>query len=205
MKALAIGLVCLTSLAAAEDFKTIDGREFKDATLGRVEPDGIVLMTSAGITKLYFTELPKEVQQRFHYDPARAAAFAADETAQLEAARKQREEARQREVEQLERMAEEKNRERAELEEERQALEEQRQVRPQRRTNFSRSAEGVPEEIYELVQDHTIVIRGGINGASIRLRRGERYPGRILADHGEIDIRGYSYWVPVGVLRPVRD
>jgi hypothetical protein len=55
------------SLALAEDFKTINGKEYKDATVSRVEADGIVLRTKSGITKVYFVELPKEVQERFHY------------------------------------------------------------------------------------------------------------------------------------------
>ena len=55
------------SLALAEDFKTINGKEYKNATVSRVEADGIVLKTKSGVTKLYFTELPKEVQERFHY------------------------------------------------------------------------------------------------------------------------------------------
>jgi hypothetical protein len=61
----------------AETFKTVYGKEYKDATVSRVEPDGIVLTTKSGISKVYFTELPKEVQQRFHYDPAQAAEFTA--------------------------------------------------------------------------------------------------------------------------------
>jgi hypothetical protein len=60
-------------LALADDFKTIDGKEYKDATVSRVEPDGIVLRTKFGISKVYFVELPKEVQERFHYDPGKAA------------------------------------------------------------------------------------------------------------------------------------
>ena len=48
------------SLALADDFKTIDGKEYKDATVSRVEPDGIVLRTKFGISKVYFVELPKE-------------------------------------------------------------------------------------------------------------------------------------------------
>jgi hypothetical protein len=55
------------SLALAEDFKTVHGKEYKDATITRVEGDGIVLRTRTGISKLYFTELPKDVQERFHY------------------------------------------------------------------------------------------------------------------------------------------
>src|SRR5438876_10238020 len=61
------------SIALADDFKTINGKEYKDATVSRVEPDGIVLKTKSGITKVYFTELPKEVQEGFHYDSAKSA------------------------------------------------------------------------------------------------------------------------------------
>ncbi len=53
------------SLALAEDFKTTNGKEYKNATVTHVEPDGLVLKTKAGISKVYFTELPKEVQERF--------------------------------------------------------------------------------------------------------------------------------------------
>ena len=59
-----------TSLALAEDFKTVSGRVYKDATISRVEADGIVLRTNTGISKVYFVELPKDVQERFHYASA---------------------------------------------------------------------------------------------------------------------------------------
>jgi len=62
-----------SSLARAEDFKTIAGKEYKDVTVSRVEPDGIVLKTKSGISKVYFVELPKEIQERFHYNPEGAA------------------------------------------------------------------------------------------------------------------------------------
>ena len=62
------------SLARADDFKTIDGKEYKNATVSRVEADGLLLKTKGGISKVYFTELPKDVQERFHYDPAQATA-----------------------------------------------------------------------------------------------------------------------------------
>ena len=58
------------SLALAEDFKTVNGKEYKNAMVSRVESDGVVLKTKSGIAKVYFTELPKEVQERFHYNPA---------------------------------------------------------------------------------------------------------------------------------------
>ena len=58
------------SLALAEDFKTVNGKEYKNATVSRIEAEGIVLRTKSGITKIYFTELPKDVQERFHYGSA---------------------------------------------------------------------------------------------------------------------------------------
>ena len=64
------------SLALGDDFRTIRGKEYKDATVSRIEPDGIVLRTKSGIVKLYFIELPKEVQERFLYDPAKTTAAA---------------------------------------------------------------------------------------------------------------------------------
>ena len=55
----------LSAVALAEDFKTIEGKEYKNVTISRVEPDGLVLTTKTGISKVYFVELPKEVQERF--------------------------------------------------------------------------------------------------------------------------------------------
>ena len=55
------------SVAIAEDFKTVRGKVYKDATITHVEADGIVLRTKTGISKVYFVELPREIQERFHY------------------------------------------------------------------------------------------------------------------------------------------
>ena len=71
---LAILAVLSASLALAEDFKTIKGKLYKDATISRVEADGIVLRTKKGISKVYFVELPKDVQEKFHYGQARPSA-----------------------------------------------------------------------------------------------------------------------------------
>jgi hypothetical protein len=67
---IALLAVLSASLALAEDFKTTSGKEYKDATISRVEADGIVIRTKTGITKIYFVELPKDVQERFHYGSA---------------------------------------------------------------------------------------------------------------------------------------
>src|SRR5260370_41507422 len=80
-------ILCLASVVGAEDFKTIEGKEYKNVTVKRIEPDGIVLSSSSGISKVYFTELPKEVQERFHYDAEKGDEYS----------RKQNEEQKQRE------------------------------------------------------------------------------------------------------------
>jgi hypothetical protein len=67
---LAILAALSVSMALAEDFKTTKGKEYKDATIMRVEGDGIVIRTKTGISKVYFPELPKDVQERFHYGQA---------------------------------------------------------------------------------------------------------------------------------------
>ena len=68
--AIAILPLLSASLALADDFKTISGKEYKNVTVSRVEADGIVIKTKTGISKIYFVELPKDVQERFHYGSA---------------------------------------------------------------------------------------------------------------------------------------
>ena len=58
------------SLALADDFKTIAGKEYKNVTVSRVEADGIVIKTKTGLSKIYFVELPKNVRERFRYGSA---------------------------------------------------------------------------------------------------------------------------------------
>jgi thiol-disulfide isomerase/thioredoxin len=95
-------ILCSASVALAEDFKAIDGKEYKDVKVSRVEPDGIVLISKSGISKVYFTELPKYVQDRFHYDAEQAAAYSAEQTASQMAFQSQQAELRRK-------LAEEKN------------------------------------------------------------------------------------------------
>src|SRR6184192_488700 len=75
--AICVVVVCFASVALADDFKTIQGKEYKNVTVTRVEPDGIVLKTKSGISKVYFVELPNDVQQRFHYNAAIGSAYSA--------------------------------------------------------------------------------------------------------------------------------
>ena len=96
MKILTFLILSFASVGFAADFKAIDGKEYKNVTVSRVEPDGIVLITSSGISKVYFTELPKEVQARFHYDAAKGTAYSAQQAATQAAFQKQQDELRRK-------------------------------------------------------------------------------------------------------------
>jgi hypothetical protein len=72
-------LLLISTVVFADDFKTTDGKEYKNVTISRIEPDGIVLKTKSAISKVYFVELPKEVQERVHYDPQKAREYSAQQ------------------------------------------------------------------------------------------------------------------------------
>jgi hypothetical protein len=201
---LVVLIVCFASVTLADDFKTVDGKEYKNAKVSRVEPDGLVLITKSGISKVYFAELPKEVQERFYYDPQKAAEFTSQTKAGIDLLLRQQAEVSERQAEERAKywaeQAQIKSEREAEMQRQQRAAEEQRQAAIQRMAESTRSVskEGVAEHTYELLRDYTIATPG--TGWSIRLRRGERYHGRILADHAEIDINGFSYNVPSGIL-----
>ena len=92
IKSLTFLSLSFISLAFADDFKTLSGKEYKDATVSRVEPDGLVLTSKTGISKVYFTELPRDVQERFGYDPQKAGNYSAQQSAGFDQVRKQQEE-----------------------------------------------------------------------------------------------------------------
>lgn len=77
MKALlpSIILALLVQLCVADDFTLTDGTEYKGVTVKRVEPDGIVVTTDSGITKLPFSKLPAEVQTAHGFNPSSADEF----------------------------------------------------------------------------------------------------------------------------------
>jgi hypothetical protein len=60
------------SRALCDDYKTVGVKEYRNARVSRVEPDGVVLVYKSGVVKVYFAELPEEIQKRFGYDPAKA-------------------------------------------------------------------------------------------------------------------------------------
>lgn len=49
-------------------FTTEDGHKYENATIIRIEPDGITIEYDAGVAKLPFVSLPSEVRQEFKFD-----------------------------------------------------------------------------------------------------------------------------------------
>jgi hypothetical protein len=96
---LTVSILLVVSLAFSENFKTLGGKEYKDANVTRVEPDGIVLTTKTGVSKVYFTELPRDVQERYGYDPQKAGDYSAQQGAGFDQVRKQQEEAARQKAE----------------------------------------------------------------------------------------------------------
>ena len=152
VKTLTLLTICVASIAMADDFKTIAGKEYKDATVTRVETDGILVKYKSGISKLYFTELPEDVRKRFRYDPQNASAYAAQQAASIQQANQQIEEAnKQREKEKQ-----------VALESSRRATEEAAKaqnttIEPGNKTATSRNVVGV----------------GGVNGLTVEMSKKE--------------------------------
>jgi hypothetical protein len=81
MKWLSLGLlVILSTTTFAEDFRLANGQVVK-GDLSRVEPDGLVIMTDAGIEKISFLVLSDETRRRFGFDLKKADAFRAQQAA----------------------------------------------------------------------------------------------------------------------------
>lgn len=78
---LAIGLaIAVVFVARAEtppfSFRTLDGTEYKGVTVTKVTPEVIQITHADGAATLPLRNLPQELQQKFGFDPARAAEFA---------------------------------------------------------------------------------------------------------------------------------
>jgi|GEM_PF-2164223 len=74
----ALGL--LASAVYAEEFKLTNGKTVT-GDLSRVEPDGLVLITDAGVEKIPFLALPEETQKRFNFDYKKAEEYRAQQAA----------------------------------------------------------------------------------------------------------------------------
>lgn len=74
-----LSLILCASALHAEDFTTLDGDKYTNATIKRVEPDGLVIADADGVRKLRFKKLAPEIGVKYGFDPAKAEAFKAAE------------------------------------------------------------------------------------------------------------------------------
>jgi hypothetical protein len=75
-------IALVASVASADEFKTANGKEYKNATVTHVEPDGIVIKFHGGIVKLAFIELPEETRIKYGYQAQAVRAAQAPQAAQ---------------------------------------------------------------------------------------------------------------------------
>jgi len=57
--ALVILIVCFASIALADDFKTISGKEYKNATVTQIDPDGLSLRQNREFLNFISKNCPK--------------------------------------------------------------------------------------------------------------------------------------------------
>jgi len=62
-------------MAWAEDW-TVNGKDYHNVTVGKVEPDRVHITYDGGIGTVMLSDLTPELQKRFNYDPAQAKAAA---------------------------------------------------------------------------------------------------------------------------------
>jgi hypothetical protein len=70
-------LMCVT--AHSEDFGTINRRSYNGVLVTRWEPDGVMVRTKYGISKIYFCEMTEQLHAKYHYNPEAAQQYAATE------------------------------------------------------------------------------------------------------------------------------
>lgn len=72
-------LLFVAVVVKAEDLKTKDGTIYKDVKFYTVNPSGIDISYKKGeetfLTHVYFENLDKKIQEKFHYSPKRAAIY----------------------------------------------------------------------------------------------------------------------------------
>jgi len=69
--------LAVVGVAFAEDWTTTDGKTYKNVKVVKVEDDAVTILDEDGGALVPLSTLPPALQQKFHYDPVKAAAAAA--------------------------------------------------------------------------------------------------------------------------------
>jgi hypothetical protein len=80
MKKVAALLFLLPLLGLGEDLRLRDGTVYHQAKVSEVLADGLIVNHEKGVAKIDFEQLPKPLQERYGYDPKKAARFRAGQT-----------------------------------------------------------------------------------------------------------------------------
>lgn len=75
IRLLVVAMLATASTVATADNLEAEGRTYKNIKVTLVEPDGVTISHSAGVCKIAFPDLPKEWQEKYGYDPGKAAAY----------------------------------------------------------------------------------------------------------------------------------
>jgi citrate lyase beta subunit len=191
-------IFCLGSGAFAADFRTLDGTQYKGVMVKRVEADGIVVMSDIGVEKVYFTELPTEVRERYRQQAAAAAASGAAaepatssetvSTTSIPGQEYGKTAAATRSTSSGQAAA---------------ASTVRSVAAPIVQPTATPAQAAPPMHTYELKQDYVI---GGDTGTVVkRLSKGQRYRGRDVPDGIQLEIDGKMYTLPRDILSPAKD
>ena len=82
----ALALLLLSSLIQADDFTTLEGDHYSNATIKKVDPDGLLIAYPDGVVKLKFKKLPPAIGAKYGYSPAAEAQYLVEEQAKQIAA-----------------------------------------------------------------------------------------------------------------------
>ena len=74
MKALVCALLMIPVLVRADDITEIDGTVIT-GKITRTDAVGLIVMTDSGVSHIKFKDLPKEIQQKYGYNPVKAAEY----------------------------------------------------------------------------------------------------------------------------------
>lgn len=75
MSTILVLLVSSVSVLYAEDFVTVDGKVYKNATVAQHNPAGIVIENQDGVFQILFKDLPEATRKKYNYDPKKADEF----------------------------------------------------------------------------------------------------------------------------------
>ncbi len=73
MAAALLLVIASAPLALALELRTLSGRSYQNCRVLEVRADCIRITHATGVTSIDFEDLPEEVRQRYHYDPAKGA------------------------------------------------------------------------------------------------------------------------------------